>query len=245
MGSSYVTLLHVAYCLPFVLGGPFPSHYSARSKSRVLGGHPAPAPPRRWVDHRSHPSTPPMDLALPSFHLKDQPTPLGDKQGHLLVVLSFPPAAARVLVKPCLNSSSGLLNFYWFSTQVSGMPCGTPAGTRLGPFVPSPGADTGPSGTTKGSFPGADRQPPEPLVSASPCLVTLPSSARGPWHPHSGTLPPPLGPFPSPETPLHLLSLSLTISAISCQGSEHWTSVSSFLSAWGSCSPKKHPKGVC
>ena len=58
MGSSYVTLLHVAYCLPFVLGGPFPSRYSARSKSRVLGVHPAPAPPRRWVDHRSHPSTP-------------------------------------------------------------------------------------------------------------------------------------------------------------------------------------------
>ena len=68
------------------------------------------APLKGWADHLSHPCGPTHHLPLPSFHLRNQLTPLqGVNKGNCyLFLLSH--HVAQFPVKPCLNSSSGLLS---------------------------------------------------------------------------------------------------------------------------------------
>ena len=117
--------------------------------------------------------------------------------------------------------------------------------------------------TTECSFPMCEQQPPEPLVSASPRLVSLPFWPL--WasipsfryqYPHSGNaslhslsffphhFPFPLCPFPSPDIALLLLSLSSPTSLLSFREGGSQAATASFFSAWdtmlplaGTCSP--------
>ena len=75
--------------------------WGAGSKSRVP--HMPPTPSKCWANHLSqcHRLTPSKEPALPSLSSQ------GASRG-TCYVFSLPPAAVGTLVKPCLNSSSGL-----------------------------------------------------------------------------------------------------------------------------------------
>ena len=61
------------------------------------------APPRGWADHLSHPSSPTHQSIHPHRH------PIYGNSKGTCHWFSLPGATARVLTKPCLNFSSGLL----------------------------------------------------------------------------------------------------------------------------------------
>ena len=87
------------------------------------------------------------------------------------------------------------------------------------------GEDLGTSGTSKHCFPVGDKWPPEPLVSASLHLVSLPSWLLGvsvPSFRQCFPFPPPF-PFPSPEISL-LLSLSCPSDRVDVRQLQHHSS---------------------
>ena len=101
----------------------------------------------------------------------------------------------------------------------------------MGPFTAPLGEDVGPSGTTKRSFPAGDEQRPRPLASASPRLVSLPSSPRGPQHPYSGIASASPWSLPSPDLstslfcpllPSERMLGSYSIPPLSCETCSLW-----------------------
>ena len=113
-------------------------------------------------------------------------------------------------------------------------------GTQCGAVFPFWEEDLGTSGTTEHSFPLGDKWPLEPLVSASPCLLRLPSQpleASGPSF--TKCFPLPLF-FPTPGSSLFLppLSSPLSVPTYSCPillREWSWAATASLLSGCETC----------
>ena len=66
-------------------------------------------PPKRWVDHLSHPSSRPLNTSLPSPYIRNQLSPpRGVSEQGKLLLCSLPAVSAGTPVRPCLNFLSGL-----------------------------------------------------------------------------------------------------------------------------------------